>query len=755
MAKKTGFEDLFSEDFGKLGIERLSQLILLSKELKESLKDAAVTLSKDVKSGKVGGGDDVQKFAQQKAQAKVIVEQFTAAERKELDLNKQLIESRKQSAVEIEKLRAQIKAQTQANKEAAGQFTNVSTKIRENTKALFAMAEAGKRNTKEFKDLLKETARMKDEIGDLKAEINLLGDETKTIQGVVGTLNLMAAGFQVAEGASALLGVESEELQKTFVKLQALMAVTNGLEQIGNLLKKESAAMLFLQSVQTKAAAAATNLYTFATGGATVATKAFRIALLATGIGAIIVLVAALAGAFDDVSESTDLATESQEDYNKAIDEYNANLDKTIERAKLMAAGARGSQEDLKRGIAILKAKGATDKEVYEAEQNLRKKELADLKTALDAKIQYYKGAFYVTNEFLSLTEEIRNKENEIEVSRLEAEKKRNEERKKLKADRIKSEEDEINEKIKIWDEELKAADEEFDAEFKRKSDELEMTSMALEAETDAISKNIDEQDRLKKEQEEKDKARFERQKALAIKAAQELSAFTQSQLQEKLSAIDSEVDASKRREDGLKKLAQQGSLNAQDSIALEKKRQAELENSREKAIKKQREQALILAGIEAFISLARSGSTNPSGQATGQVSDLLNGIKGSLDKLKAFKKGGKIEGGEQIVRVNEEGQEFVVSAPAVEKYGDGMLDDINSGKFDPINYISTPSSSRVNYVSDSTDVINELKGLREEVRNKPVSSFDVSPITKSIRENIRIGNDLLRRHYKRGDKLF
>lgn len=752
MAKKTGFEDLFSEDFGKLGIERLSQLILLSKELKESLKDAAVTLSKDVKSGKVGGGDDVQKFAQQKAQAKVIVEQFTAAERKELDLNKQLIESRKQSAVEIEKLRSQIKAQTQANKEAAGQFTNVSTKIRENTKALFAMAEAGKRNTKEFKDLLKETARMKDEIGDLKAEINLLGDETKTIQGVVGTLNLMAAGFQVAEGASALLGVESEELQKTFVKLQALMAVTNGLEQIGNLLKKESAAMLFLQSVQTKAAAAATNLYTFATGGATVATKAFRIALLATGIGAIIVLVAALAGAFDDVSESTDLATESQEDYNKAIDEYNANLDKTIERAKLIAAGARGSQEDMKRGIAILKAKGATDQVIYKAEQALRKKELEDLKAVLDAKIKYYKGAFYVTNEFLILNEAIRDKQNEIDASRFEFERDLAKKRKEAEDKRIKEQKEYQKEVDKI-------SKERFDEGLKREKerlDEQERLNKEYQSEVDQLSQQrYDKKKKDDEEEERRQKESFDRQKALAIKAAQELSQFTQSQLQEKLSAIDSEVDASKRREDGLKQLAQQGSLNAQDSIALEKKRQAELENSREKAIKKQREQALILAGIEAFISLARSGSTNPAGGATGQVSELLNGLKGSLDKLKAFKKGGKIEGGEQIVRVNEEGQEFVVSAPAVEKYGDGMLEDINSGKFDPINYISTPTSSRVNYVTDSTEVLSKLDELISVEKNKPVPSWAVSDITKGVREDIRMGNTLLRKHYERGNKLF
>ena len=49
MAKKTAFDDLFSDDFGKLGLQRLEELNAMALTLKENLKASAQTLSAKVR----------------------------------------------------------------------------------------------------------------------------------------------------------------------------------------------------------------------------------------------------------------------------------------------------------------------------------------------------------------------------------------------------------------------------------------------------------------------------------------------------------------------------------------------------------------------------------------------------------------------------------------------------------------------------------------------------------------------------------
>ena len=73
------------------------------------------------------------------------------------------------------------------------------------------------------------------------------------------------------------------------------MALANGVQQVANLLQKESAVMMGINT-------AATNLYTVAVGTATGAMRAFRIALLATGIGAAIAAIGLLIAKWDELT---------------------------------------------------------------------------------------------------------------------------------------------------------------------------------------------------------------------------------------------------------------------------------------------------------------------------------------------------------------------------------------------------------------------------------------------------------------------
>ena len=197
-------------------------------------------------------------------------------------------------------LEVSLKDSTSAGTQSAKQ------RLREMQKELIAMAEAGQQGTDAFKRLEQQAGQLKDEIGDVNQRIKNLASDTKTIDAFVGAVQGITAGFQIAQGAAALFGDENEDLQKAMLKVQGAMALANGVQQVANLLQKESAVMMGINT-------AATKLYAVAVGTATGAMRAFRIALAATGIGAIVVVLGLAAEAMGLFSTKTEDAADSHE----------------------------------------------------------------------------------------------------------------------------------------------------------------------------------------------------------------------------------------------------------------------------------------------------------------------------------------------------------------------------------------------------------------------------------------------------------
>ena len=76
------------------------------------------------------------------------------------------------------------------------------------------------------------------DFGAAMAEMNQQIEPTKQKFESVGKIaSGLASGFAVVQGSMALLGVESENLERTFVKLQAAMAIMQGVKGIGDLVE--------------------------------------------------------------------------------------------------------------------------------------------------------------------------------------------------------------------------------------------------------------------------------------------------------------------------------------------------------------------------------------------------------------------------------------------------------------------------------------------------------------------------------------
>jgi hypothetical protein len=171
---------------------------------------------------------------------------------------------------------------------------------------------------------LQNASGLKDEIGDLKAQTTALSSDFVGLDTSMAGIEVGAQAFMGVQSAMALAGVENEKLTQTMVKLQAVQGLVNSVTTIANKLNSDSILGIQLRTAWEKLknssfvqGTVATTAQTTAIGaqtGATLASatatatatgglKLFRLALISTGIGAIVVGLGLLIANFDTVSK--------------------------------------------------------------------------------------------------------------------------------------------------------------------------------------------------------------------------------------------------------------------------------------------------------------------------------------------------------------------------------------------------------------------------------------------------------------------
>jgi hypothetical protein len=219
-------------------------------------------------------------------------------------------------------------------------------------------------------EVIKEAGRIKDSVGDMRAEIGYFASDTRRLDAVLGGVQGLAGAFSAVEGAAALMGIESKDLQKTMVQLQGALALVNGLQALQSALQAESAFMVGLNT-------AAMRIQTYVMGQATVAARVYAAALVATGAGAILVAIGLIASAFGNVKDKTKDAT-------KAVDSLTEAYKKQAESSKEASKnGMEIADELLKKELDSAKLRGASDKEQTQIEIAFWQKRKANLESNL------------------------------------------------------------------------------------------------------------------------------------------------------------------------------------------------------------------------------------------------------------------------------------------------------------------------------------------------------------------------------------
>jgi len=181
---------------------------------------------------------------------------------------------------------------------------NLKTQLRQAQNEVNELSEKFGATSEQAVEAAKRAAELADAIGDAKALTEAFNPDAK-FKALTATLGAVASGFAAVQGAIGLVGEESDNVEKAILKIQSAMAISEGIQDIGESVDtfRQLGAVIRSTTSYQRALSAATAVQTFVMNGATMAARLLRGALIATGVGALVVGVGLLIANFDKVKK--------------------------------------------------------------------------------------------------------------------------------------------------------------------------------------------------------------------------------------------------------------------------------------------------------------------------------------------------------------------------------------------------------------------------------------------------------------------
>ena len=273
--------------------------------------------------------------------------------------------------IDVEQVKAMggLDALQQSLQETESKSASLKTELKKLKDQLAQLPEG----SVEYNKIAKQAGEVSDKIGDINTRIKNLGSDTKNIDAVVQGTQALSGAFTVATSASALFGSENKELQETMLKVESAIGLTVGIQSIANALQKESALAIGLSTVATKIQTGAQVIYATVVGTTTGALKALRVALVSTGVGALVVALGFLVAKMTESKEATKDNEEALKSLTEAQKAYENSLRSEI----------AGIENSTKARVLRAKIAGKSEAELREIEKNGEKERAATFDTEL------------------------------------------------------------------------------------------------------------------------------------------------------------------------------------------------------------------------------------------------------------------------------------------------------------------------------------------------------------------------------------
>ena len=205
-------------------------------------------------------------------------------------------------ALEEEKLiLASLTREQEENRESN---KRLAMQLRELQNAMAKMRLEGKQDTEEYREMAEKAALLSDTIADLHTQTKILSNDDANLQGFMSGISGLSGMFTAATGAVSLFASENENLAKIQARVQSVMAVTMGLQQVFNTLNKDSAFRL-VTVVKMKNLLTAANTRLAAALGISTAAASALMATLTLGLSAVITGLIVLFNKYSDAQEES------------------------------------------------------------------------------------------------------------------------------------------------------------------------------------------------------------------------------------------------------------------------------------------------------------------------------------------------------------------------------------------------------------------------------------------------------------------
>jgi len=304
---------------------------------------------------------------------------------------------------------------------------SLKKQLREAQNEVTALSDKFGATSKEAIEAAKRAAQLKDAIGDAKALTDAFNPDAK-FKSLTASLSGVAGGFAALQGAVGLFGKQTEAVEKSLLKVQSALALSQGLQSVGESIDSFKQLGAVVGNTVSKA---------FGT---------LRGAIISTGIGALVIGVGLLIANFETVKKVVlnfipglgkladfvgNLVTKFTDfvGITSEADRVLEKLSKTNEKAN----------ENIQARVKLLTAQGGKEKEVYALQKEANANETNALRerlkltgTLTEEEAKRFRD-LKVENAVLDATEKKRIADRNAQLAKEAAEKQK--EKDKIRAD--------------------------------------------------------------------------------------------------------------------------------------------------------------------------------------------------------------------------------------------------------------------------------------------------------------------------------
>lgn len=275
--------EIFLQDGLTPGLKKAGQTVSrFTNDTKRQLKDVAGALTvqrgivRDLEKQYRELEKSVKKMAPGQAAAKASSQ--LAALKKELDAEKagleELTKQQRELKLEADNAGASLRQQLRSVREEIATLLLAYRSLTEQEK----QSAQGKELARHIDELTEKAGELNDAIADTSQAVTNAASDSRGFDQLAGGIQLVVDGFGLATAGAQALGLSESDLMEVQTQLQTALVASNALTSMQVNLQKQSALMQGVNVIQTKAAATAETIRTWAVGRGVIATKAATIA---------------------------------------------------------------------------------------------------------------------------------------------------------------------------------------------------------------------------------------------------------------------------------------------------------------------------------------------------------------------------------------------------------------------------------------------------------------------------------------------